>query len=250
MKTNRFLPLLCLALVAFHTLAADNPVTEIESLTAQWSSLENQRSSLQASWRSEEPVLEQQLSLLERERDILTASLEETVQQLDVVEERRLELLGEQTRFEQEQLAMEDALRTALIEVRGLHPQLPPPLGNSWDEHLPRLMNEQLSTSERLQSLLEMLTALDDFRRMITVTESVMTMADGNEYLISQIYLGLSTGWYVSADGRFAGSGHPSASGWVWQPETDAVSIGNMLAILERRRNAGLVTLPAGEGTD
>jgi hypothetical protein len=89
-----------------------------------------------------------------------------------------------------------------------------------------------------------MLTHLDDFERKVTLHQSIMTMADGEDYLMSQVYLGLSSGWYVSSDGQFAGAGHAAPEGWQWESVSDTTSISNMVAILERRRNAELVSVP------
>src|SRR5688572_9668867 len=74
---------------------APDPVQEIDALTQQWTDLEHQKDLLRAEWRTQEPVLEQQLALLEREITELNTLLEATAQQQGAVEQRRLELLEE-----------------------------------------------------------------------------------------------------------------------------------------------------------
>lgn len=224
--------------------AADDVVRTLNDLTLQWTGLEHQKDQLQADWRRDRPILEQQLALLERETAELEALLEQSAQQQDEVEETRLELLREQTRFEQEQAAMERALGRAGERLRALYPQLPPPLMRAWERELPRQDEPSLSLSERLQKVLELLGELDDFQRKLTLDQSVMTLPDGRDYRVEAVYLGVSHGWYVSADGRFAAAGIATPEGWRWTPSPDGPAISRVIAILERRENAELVTLP------
>jgi hypothetical protein len=224
--------------------AADNPVEAIHDLTLQWTGLEHQKDVLESNWRNDKPVLEQQLALLERETRELNLLLEASAQEQGAVEQKRLELLEEQTRFEQEQAAMERGLGQATLELRTLHPQLPPPLLAAWEEKLPSLDDPLLTASEKLQVVLELLSQLDDFQQKITLHETVMTLADGQDYLVQQVYLGLSHGWYITADQRFAAAGTATPDGWVWQEVDDAAAINQVIAILERRSNPVLVEIP------
>ena len=105
-----------------------NPIQEIDALTVQWTNLEHQKDELRSQWRSQEPVLEQQLALLEREITELNALLEATAAQQDDVEQRRLELLEEQTRLEEESAELEASLMQASLALHSLHRGLPPPL--------------------------------------------------------------------------------------------------------------------------
>lgn len=231
------------------TVAQDDPTEEIPSLTLQWTTLARQRNQLESSWRDQQPVLEQQLSLLNREKQELSDFLEQNATAQDEVEEHRLELLQRQSELEQQQATLELELDAAAIQIRNLYRQLPPPMVAAWDERLPNLQADFLTTSERLQAMLEMLGELDDFDRKVSLDEEVMTLADGQEHLVREIYLGLAQGWYVSSNGSFAGIGRPGANGWQWQPsDEDAVTVDRIIAILERRRTAELVTVPVEIG--
>jgi len=224
-------------------LAQDDPTGEIERLTLQWTALERQRNLLESNWRDEQPVLEQQLGLIERERQELSDFLEQTETAQDEVEDRRRDLLAQQSALEQQQALLERELEATLIQVQSLYRRLPPPLVVAWDERLPELRAEFLTTSERLQVLLEMLADLDDFDRRLSIVEEVMTLQDGQEHLVSQVYLGLAHGWYLSASGSYAGAGRPGANGWQWQSSDESETIGRVIAILERRRNAEFVAM-------
>jgi TolA-binding protein len=90
-----------------------DPIEEVDALTQQWTSLEHQKDELRAEWRTQQPVLTQQLALLEREITELNTLLEATAQQQGEVEQRRLELLEEQTQLEAESAALEAGLGQA-----------------------------------------------------------------------------------------------------------------------------------------
>ncbi len=231
-------------LIPMISFAADDPVEDIHQLTLQWTGLEHQKDLLRKNWRGDKPVLEQQLSLLEREIQELNRFLKESAQEQGEVEQRRLELLEQQTRLEKEQAALERSLRQAAIRLKALHVQLPPPLVKGWEEELPRLEEPLLTSSEKLQLVLNLLTQLDDFQQKVTLNETVMTLADGKEYLVKQVFLGLSHGWYVTADQSHAASGMANPDGWEWTPVTNGEQIAHIIAILERRVNPELITIP------
>jgi TolA-binding protein len=222
---------------------AVDPIQEIDALTQQWTSLERQKDSLRAEWRIQEPILEQQLALLERETAELTTLLEATAAQQGEVEQRRLELLEEQTRLEAESAALEGSLAQASLALHSLHRDLPPPLADAWAEELARLDNPVGTVSERFQKLLELLGQLDDFDAKVTLNEAVMVLGDGNEHVVQQVYLGLSHGWYVTADRQFAAAGTTGPDGWVWTPVADAAPIEQIVGILEQRVTPELVSI-------
>jgi len=222
---------------------AADPIQEIDALTQQWTNLEHQKDLLRADWRTQKPVLEQQLSLLTREIAELNTLLEATAQQQGEVEQLRLTLLEEQTQLEEESAALEAALARASLEMHSLSGDLPPPLTEAWTEELARLDNPLETVTPRFQKLLELLRQLDDFDAKVTLNEVVMTLGDGREHVVKQVYLGLSHGWYVTADERFAAAGLAGPDGWVWTPVTDAAPIVQIVGILEQRVDPDFVSI-------
>lgn len=221
-----------------------DPIQQIDALTRQWTSLEHQKDLLRSDWRAQKPILEQQLALLEREIAELTALLETTAEQQDEVEQQRLTLLEEQTRLEAEADAVEAGVMQASLELHSLQSSLPPPLVDAWNDELARLDNPVGTLTERFQKLIELLGELDDFDAKVTLNEAVMTLGDGNEHVVKQVYLGLSHGWYVTADQRFAASGIAGPDGWAWTPVRDAAPIAKMVGILEQRLDPDFVSIP------
>jgi len=241
-KTSIVLLLAALALPSNAQEAAD-PIQEIDALTQQWTNLEHQKDLLRADWRTQKPVLDQQLALLTREIAELNTLLEATAQQQGEVEQLRLALLEEQTQLEEESAALEASLGRASLELHSLSRDLPPPLAEAWTDELARLDNPLETVTPRFQKLLELLRQLDDFDAIVTLNEVVMTLGDGHDHVVKQVYLGLSHGWYVTADERFAAAGMAGPDGWVWTPVTDAGPIAQIVGILEQRVDPDFVSI-------
>jgi TolA-binding protein len=220
-----------------------DPILEVDALTQQWTSLEHQKDSLRADWRTQKPILEQQLRLLEREIAELNTFLETTAAQQDDVEQRRLTMLEEQTRLEEEAATLEASLGQASLELHSLQRDLPPPLAETWAEELARFDNALDTVTERFQKLIELLGQLDDFNAKVTLNETVMTLGDGGDHVVKQVYLGLSHGWYVTADQQFAAAGKPGPNGWAWTPVPDAAPITKVVGILEQRVDPDFVSI-------
>ncbi len=223
---------------------AADPIQEVDALTRQWTDLEHQRDLLRAEWRTQKPILEQQLALIERETRELTTFLEATADQQGEVEQQRLTLLEEQTRLEDEAAALEASVGRASLDLHSLQRDLPPPFAQAWTEELARLDNPLETVTERFQKLIELLGQLDDFDAKLTLNETIMTLGDGRDHVVKQVYLGLSHGWYVTADERFAAAGMTGPDGWVWTPVTDAAPIAKIIGILEQRLDPDFVSIP------
>ena len=244
MRNGAFLVLL-LAAIARPSGAQEpaDPIRQIDALTQQWTSLERQKDELRSEWRTQKPVLEQQLTLLEREISELETLIKTTTEQQDDVEQQRLAMLEEQTRLEQDSAALEASLAQASLNLHSLTRDLPPPLSKHWDDELARLDNPLATVSERFQKLLDLLGQLDDFDAKVTLNEAVMTVGDGGDHVVKQVYLGLSHGWYVTADQRFAAAGMPGPDGWAWTAVPDGAAIAKIVAILEQREHPEVVSI-------
>ena len=193
------------------------PWRELNELVRQWNALERQSSVVEARWRERRPLLDLQLDLLERERESLSDFMETRRSASDQVDQRRIELAAQQAALEENQQTLDAALADARRIIERLLPRVPPPLQSEWREQLATLgSNDATDASRRLQSLVAMLTAAEEFDQRITVHRTTMTDAAGSTIEVRQLYLGLAQGWYVSADRRLAGQGHPGRNEWVW----------------------------------
>lgn len=241
--------LLLLTWFAGWAMAADVGA-EVDDLVRQWTALERQRSRLESGWLERRQYLEQRLELLALEEQTLGEFLAAHRGSTDEVEARRFELLEQQTAYEAHQEALAAWLDEAVFVLERLQPRLPPPLAAEWRASLQIAgSGEDVSSSERLNHILSMLQAVDDFQRIIPVHATTMTLADGTVMRVDQAFLGLSQGWYVSADGRHAGYGRPGPDGWKWvdQAEIDGLDARVVRRLVEMVREptaAELLELP------
>ena len=190
---------------------------EADALVRQWTALEQQRSRLQSDWLMRRQSLQQRFELLALEQQALREFLAAHRGSTDEVEARRFELLEQQTAHEARQEALAAWLDGVAIVLERLQPRLPPPLAAEWQASLQVAdAGGNASSSERLNHVLSMLRAVDDFQRVIPLHTTTMTLADGTAMRVDHAFLGLSQGWYVSADGLHAGYGRPGPDGWLW----------------------------------
>jgi Protein of unknown function (DUF3450) len=225
------------------TVSAQDTPTDLGLLIQQWTGLERQKDELKNRWRTQQPVLEQRLTLLGREQDELEQVIEQNESTLDEVEQKRQELLEQQTKMEREQDVVQRRLREIVAGIRNIYPQLPPPMAEVWQKDIDSLDSTQLTASERLQKAVEMLSALADFDAKLTLNEAPVLLDDGSEYFVRQVYVGLSRGWYVGLDGKRAAYGYSTLDGWRWEPLDAADDVASIIAILERREPAALVSM-------
>jgi hypothetical protein len=229
---------------AEETRINQNTADNLQALMLDWTGLERQKDLLSNSWREQQPILEQQIYLLEIEQQELSSLIEETANIQDEVESERLQLLEDQTALEQEQLLLEQSLNEAIANIERLFPLLPPPMEVAWQDSLPDLKSELLTASERLLLVVEMFTQLDDFQQKITLHETVMQVEDGSQYFVKQVYLGVSQGWYISTDGSQAAYGSVTQQGWRWEPSMDGGVIAEFIAMVEGSLPAALLSIP------
>ncbi len=218
-------------------------VGAVDSLMHRWVQLEQQSNAIESNWREQKPVLEQRLVLLDKERAALTKTLEQTKTTRNDVEQKRLELVEQQTSLERDQEQVHRTLEAVVADLEDMSRRLPPPVQNAWKDGLPKLRDGSLDDGKRLQTVVDMLTALDDFRRKLSVSQAIVNAEDGR-YLVRQAYLGLARGWYVNADGTRAAHGFATHEGWVWKKSEDGVTIARLIDIAQARRSADLLSVP------
>ncbi len=106
---------------------------------------------------------------------------------------------------------------------------------------------EEASTvAGRMQSLISILTMIDQFNNSLTLTHQIRKDPNGLEIDTRVLYWGLSVGYAVDAKGELAWRLIPNGDGWAWEDaSSEAASIQAMLDIYENDRRPSLVPLRA-----
>ncbi|MFV0276410.1 MAG: DUF3450 family protein [Parahaliea sp.] len=224
---------------------ASSPLGDARELASQWLALERQQQQISQQWQQEKAQLELRIDLLTREREQLQTAISSHDGEDDAVAEARAELLVGQQALEAEQLAVGEFTRYQQHLAQALLPSLPPPVASAWRERIDSL-GEDDKASSTLQTYLELFGMLEDFQRLTTLTQGLIALDDGRELYVTQLYLGASHGWYISADGAHRGTGYAGREAWIWQEDhsLDPAALRVAIDALENRNPAALVSLP------
>lgn len=244
-------------------LASPSLADEAYPLMLKWLDLESQKGKLQSEWSNRESLLKRRLQLLDIEKQALEQLLSQSRSSTDAIDSRRQSLLQSQQTLEQEQALLEQQLAAAIEKAELLQIRLPPPLQTEWSEMLVAAKRDGGTHSQILERLLSMYTLLDTFNGRVALHRAPLRIGDAGDaaqVMVSQIYLGVAQGWYVSDDGQHFGYGRPTARGWQWwhgdqasqllgrelQPQT----LLDVRAMIKSPTDATFVPLPVliGEG--
>lgn len=251
---------LCALLFAFPVYAQKLPgesPEKLQDLMDDWISLESQTGSLQMAWRERKESLTRRSKLFDEEKLALRKVIDSASNVTDDVNQRRLELLTEQQRLEAEQLKVDQVIAQAVPKLHQLRDRLPPPVQEEWAEKLAMLSQSDTSNSEKLERIFNLLNAAEEFNERVAMHESSMEIVQAGtskQVLVTQIYLGVAQGWYVSNDGSAYGYGKSTPEGWRWWHGSNAsAELGRQLhpseilslkAMLENPTTANYLSLP------
>ena len=252
--------LCCVLYSAFTMLSFDVLATSNQTLTElmdQWLSIESQKGQLQRNWTIQKRSLEQKLSLLKTEKAVLKSLLTQSSHEKSELDTQRLDLVKQQNTLEQAQQIVSNQLQQTSNVAFALLPQLPPPLQVVWQEKL-MLLKQNVSSSEKLERLLTTFTLVSEFDERIALNRTSMAIPINNDtvqnVLVTQVYLGLSQGWYISDDGHFYGYGRSNLSGWTWwhnenadkalEQTLNAQGLLHLIDIMQNPTKASFLSLP------
>lgn len=235
--------------------------TESDSLSelmTTWLDLESQKGRLQVEWNTRRQSLDRRMELFDAERQALQKVLKNAGNIQGDVDARRLTLLESQQQLETEQTQIKSAIEQTSVSLKALSLRLPPPLLVQWQEKLGLLDQPGFSNSEKLERMLTLLKQVEEFNERIALHKTVMERpgVDGQnqKLFVTQIYLGVNQGWYISDDGTSFGYGRATNLGWQWWHEESAsIELGRNLDpqdliklrdMLEKPTSASFLSLP------
>lgn len=230
--------------------AAESSLALTRDALSQWTQTRQLISQTRVSWESDRETLRQTKALYERELQGIREQFSRVSTNHTVADREREQVEAE---FKQQASAME-AAKTLAAEleagIRKTLPLLPATLLVTLKPFVDRMpsdaSNSKANVTERLQSVVAVLNEIDKFNNAVTVVPEKRSNAKGESVSVDTLYLGLGSAWFVDASGEFAGTGVPSASGWVWKENSAiAPSVRDAVAIYRSQKPAAFVALPA-----
>lgn len=247
-----------LSLASFSMSVLSAEEQSLNQLMEQWLNIESQKGKLQLDWNTREQHLKQTHSLLSSEKSALEALLKKTDTAKSDVDTRRFELSEQQSLLEKEQREVKEQIHKASLFSRSFLKRLPPPLQVKWKEKLLLLIQEGATDSEKLERILTLYKMVNEFDEQVALNRTSMEVpldSGGKQnLLVTQMYLGVSQGWYVSDDGLHYGYGRAGLIEWRWwHNEAASAELGRVLSseellefksILEKPTTAKFINLP------
>ncbi|WP_162926429.1 DUF3450 family protein [Teredinibacter purpureus] len=210
----------------FAVLTVQAERAPLDELMATWLSLESQKGHVQKNWSERQQQLDEKISLFDAEKTALEKVIESAGNVRNDVDVKRMELARAQEKLEQEQVLVSASIAKASTTLQLMAKRLPPPLQQEWVAKMALLGEENVSNSEKLERLLQLLQSAEEFNSRVamhrSVIEAAITDTETQKVVVNQMYLGVNQAWYVSDDATVYGYGRSTILGWQWWQGRDA----------------------------
>lgn len=200
-------------------------------------------------WKVGKEMLEERISLVQREIDSLREKITEAEKSITEADKKRADLVAENEKLKEASAALGDTAGRLETRTQALLEKLPDPIVQRVKPLSQRLPEDpartELTLSERFQNVVGILNEINKFDMDITIVSEVRSFEDGTSAEVTAMYVGLGQGYYVGGDDRIAGRGTATADGWTWTPVNDAAGrIRKAIAVTRNEQVATFVQLP------
>jgi septal ring factor EnvC (AmiA/AmiB activator) len=232
------------------SIGAETPLAEARATLEKWVETRQLISKTRTDWQSDKEMLEQTISVMERE-------LKTVDEQMSKQGTNSVQVDKERTQAEAQLKAANDSLAGAKnfaadfeVKLRQFAPRLPAPLHDIIKPLLARMPADSTNTKmlppERMQVIVGVLNEIDKFNNAVAIFSEKQKTQSGEEVAVEAVYVGLGAAYFVNDAGTFAGTGTAGPHGWDWtiQPEI-ASSVREVIQIYRSERPARFISLPA-----
>jgi hypothetical protein len=200
-------------------------------------------------WAVGKEALTARMDIVRREIESLQKRIADAEKTIADADRDRAELLAENERRKTVAEQLTAQVVTMEARVLKLLPRLPEPLRTRvkpLSQRLPVAGEEnKQSVGERWQNVIGILNEVDKWNREITVTSEVRTLTDGSRVEVTVLYIGIGQAYYAGGNGKVAGIGSATASGWDWRQANElAGDIERAIKIYKSEDVAAFVRLP------
>lgn len=221
-------PLVMLVWMSISTLqvshASAEPEGQVGSFKAKmgkWVEARELLSKEQSDWLVDREFLTASKNLLQRERDALRAEIADLEANTSGADEERRDLLLERGEHQRMTRSLDDELGVLEKQVLNVIPKLPVPLQTRLEPLIVQIPEDPEHTStpvgQRLMNILGLLAQTEKFNGTATLVGETRAVGGGDQKVqVRTLYWGLGEAVYVDSQGRSAGVGRPSDTGWVF----------------------------------
>lgn len=211
-------------------------------------------------WGIGREVLQERIKLLEQEIGSLQEKIDEAQETIGDAEKKTEQLSAENDRLREASKSLESEVVVFETRVKALLARLPDPIRDrvkplsqslpkdvdpNADPDDPAAKGTELSLGDRFQNVIGILNEVNKFNREITMTSEVRKLDGGASAEVTTVYVGIGQAFYASGNGKVAGAGVPSDSGWEWTSLPGAADeILTVISILKNEEVASFVRLP------
>lgn len=247
MKFKLSFGFLILIAIGVKSVIAETP-DELRAIFKEWVAVKKITSEEASEWKVEKAVIADMLKVLEQEEVDLTERIEENESFLSTADEKRTNLEDQRGALLQASSTLEESLPGLESQVRALYARFPEPLQQTVQPLYNRIPTEEepgnLPSSQRLQSIVGILSQADKFNSGVTVITELRE-SDGATVEVKTLYFGLGGAIYADASGASAGYGVPNAEGWEWiESEENRADIVNAIEVYQGINEAGFTPVP------
>jgi hypothetical protein len=209
------------------------------SLLEQWVETEKTLTKEKFDWEVQKQGLIDLISVYEQELEMLDEQIAEAEEFTSASDEKKSGLLEEQDVFRAIEADLKAIVEEQENRLKGIIARLPAPLQQEIAPLSQRIPEDSeatsLSISQRLQSIVGILTQLDKFNTAVEVVPEQREFESGSLVQVKTIYFGLGAAYYADNNGSHAGYGRPSETeGWVWTEDPEiAPEVLKLIAMYE-----------------
>ncbi len=226
-----------------------DPVARTRGALEQWVETARILSKEKQEWRVGREVLRDRIDLVQRETGSLQKRIGEAERSIGEADEKRRDLVAQNERLQADGAVLAARIVALETSVRQLLGRLPETLRTRVAPLSQRIPEDaaatKLSLGERYQNVVFVLNEVNKFQRDVHLVREVRTLEGGRTAEVSVLYFGIALAWYVTDDGKEAGTGTPSDQGFVWKSVPGAApAIARAVAIKKGEQVAAFVLLP------
>lgn len=217
LRRMSFLLLATLNMVYPITASAD--VGDTRALVEQWVETQRIIAEERNQWAVEKAALVDLKEVLLAESDSLAANIAAVQDNLSATDGVREDLVNRRDALRQATRRFGRQLTAVENQLADIVDRLPPPLAVELRQLIGRLQQRdsasgQPALSRRLQTVLALLAAIEDFDRAIHVSTGMLERDDGRQQEVDFVFIGLGAGYFIDASGEFCGRLTVTDDGW------------------------------------